>query len=102
MISLHLPTPPAEPEWKERNKQYDLKEMYDFISCRTIQIIRLNGLVIDTPNGDTLESPFMILDEEGKLTGKEINPVATQLMAACGFDDFAVGNVIICDTGLVN
>ena len=102
MNTLHLPTPPSEHIWIERDNQYNLQEMYDFISCRTIEIIRLNGLVIDAPNGEQLESPLMILDEEGKLTGKEINPIATHLMRACGFNDFAVGNVIVCDGGLIN
>jgi hypothetical protein len=102
MHSLHLATQSAEPEWIERNNQYNLQEMYDFISCRTIEIIRLHGLVIDTPDGGHIESPLMVLDEEGKLTGKEINPIATSLMRACGFNDFAVGNVIVCDGGLIN
>ena len=44
-------------------------------------------------------SKAMVLDEEGKLKGYDVNPVATQIArdnTYLGDYDFIVGNVMIC------
>lgn len=49
-------------------------------------------------------SQIMIIDDEGKLKGKEINPVATQLARTSQSimpNDCIVGDVVVCETEMV-
>ena len=67
-----------------------------------IEVIELRGVALTANDGSLIEDPLMILDEEGKLTGREINPMATNLFRIAGINDTAVGTVVICDKGLLN
>ena len=60
-------------------------EAYDLIGARMIQIC------------ETHDGRLLLVDEEGKLTGKPINVAATALYAY-GAVDPIVGDAIVCDT----
>jgi hypothetical protein len=67
---------------------YSLEEMRDLIGCKWIQII------------NTHDGRSMVIDEEGKLTGKEINMTATGLYQYGKYDP-VVGNVLVCGSDRV-
>lgn len=46
----------------------------------------------------TKDGKIMIVNEEGKLHGLELNPKATELL---GFPDIIVGDVLVCDDDMV-
>jgi len=71
------------------NKEFTLDELYDLIGCSMVQMIYL-------PSGKT-----MWLDEEGKLSGKEINMEAT-MKSGLYPHDVIVGNVLILDEGEIS
>ena len=60
-------------------------EAYDLIGARMIQIC------------ETHDGRLLLVDEEGKLTGKRVNVAATALYVY-GADDPIVGDAIVCDT----
>ena len=67
------------------SKSYDFNAMKDTIGCQYGEIVYLSKQVI------------MVLDEEGKLTGKQINRYATALFQErFGHIDPIVGDVVIC------
>jgi len=61
---------------------FSLKELQDGINCDTIHIVQ--GRVTDM---------LLVIDDEGKLQGKPINPIATLLYQP--EYDFIVGDVIV-------
>lgn len=57
---------------------FSLEELYGYINCELIEVVYLSDNI-------------MIIDEEGKLRGKEINGQATLLYQR----DYIVGDVVI-------
>ena len=45
-----------------------------------------------------LGSTYMVLNEEGKLIGLEINSIATSIFEQYGYNDHIVGDVLICSS----
>ena len=69
------------------DKTYDFKAMKDKIGCQYGELVYLSKEVI------------MVLDEEGKLTDKEINLFATALFQErFRINDAIMGDVVICHT----
>ena len=69
------------------DKTYDFKAMKDKIGCQFGELVYLSNEVI------------MVLDEEGKLTDKEINLFATALyQEKFRVNDAIMGDVVICHT----
>lgn len=48
-----------------------------------------------------LNGKIMALDEEGKLKGKPVNDDATMIFMQAGFYDTIVGDVLVCDSEMV-
>jgi len=70
-----------------KDKTYDFKALKDTIGCQYGELVYLSKEVI------------MVLDEEGKLTNKEINLFATALYQERFWgNDFIAGDVVICHT----
>ena len=70
-------------------KHYTLEEMKKAIGGGYIQIVQ------------TKDRRLMVLDEEGKLKGLPVNPVATGLYVY-GAQDPIVGDVLVCDEGMID
>ena len=69
------------------DKTYDFKALKDTIGCQYGELVYLSNEVI------------MVLDEEGKLTDKEINLFATALFQErFRINDAIMGDVVICHT----
>lgn len=62
---------------------FQLEEMQGIVGGY-IEVLTLNG------------AELMIVNEEGKLDGLAENDAATRIVRANGYDDFIVGNVLIC------
>ena len=77
------PYPPAN------GKQYTLEELQKAIGGGYIEIVR------------TRDNRLMVIDEEGKLKGFPVNPVATA-MYRYGPEDPIVGDVLVCDPGTID
>lgn len=70
-----------------KNNVYDFKKLKDDIGCQFGEIVKLSDEVI------------MVLDEEGKLTNKEINLFATALyQERFKIIDSIIGDVVVCHT----
>jgi hypothetical protein len=61
---------------------FSLKELYSLLNCSLVELVNVNRDYI------------MIVDEEGRLTGKPINEKASDLVK--DRYDFIVGDVIVC------
>jgi Domain of unknown function (DUF3846) len=72
----------------ENGTDFQLEEMYSLLECEMIEIVYPR----DYP------WKILIIDEEGKLTGKQVNIPATQIF---GYDDVIVGSAILCDSEMV-
>ena len=70
-------------------KLFTLEEMQKAIGGGYIQIVH------------TKDGQLMVLDEEGKLKGFPVNPVATDLYVY-GDQDPIVGDVLVCDQGTID
>lgn len=69
------------------DKTYDFKQLKDKIGCQYGELVYLSNEVI------------MVIDEEGKLTNKEINLFATALFQErFRIIDSIMGDVVICHT----
>lgn len=44
---------------------------------------------------------IMVVNEEGKIYGLDINSAATELLVQNGGRDIVVGNVLVCDSNMV-
>ena len=82
-------------------KSFHLEQLYKLLECDMVELQMLGEGV--HPAG-----PQMIMDEEGKLTGKETNEKATKLWAKThdltvgqlmAHGDHIVGKVLICSRG---
>ncbi len=47
------------------------------------------------------DNEIMVINEEGKLDGLDYNSKATEEVQKCGWADFIVGDVLVCDTQMV-
>jgi len=71
-------------------RDFKLVELYTHTQSTTVQMI-------DMPDGRV-----MWMDEEGKLTGKEPNPVATALVAKWLLPgDYIAGHALVCTKRMV-
>tara|TARA_B100000579_G_scaffold436842_1_gene464100 strand:- start:1823 stop:2134 length:312 start_codon:yes stop_codon:yes gene_type:complete len=102
MIAYVFPTNQEVPVKDiSRDEPFSLSELQELVGGY-IQVIGLKSLNfsyrdihIDHKN------LIMILNEEGKIRGLQPNMAGTVIMRANGFDDFAVGDVIVCDSRLL-
>ena len=58
----------------------------------------VGGYIEIVPAG---EGKIMVLDDEGKLKGKQVNDAATMIFMKAGFYDTIVGDVLVCDDEMV-
>lgn len=75
---------PANPR-----KGFSLEELYKLVGCEYIECAHFGP-----------EGKFFVLDEEGKLNGKPVNPAATRIYAQY-HPDIIVGNALLCEKGEV-
>lgn len=72
----------------ENGRDFKLEELYKLLDCEMIEIIHLGG---------HFDGQIMIIDEEGKLTGKQRNRVATDIfMVDRTWSDTIVGKALVC------
>ena len=71
-------------------KGWTLDELYGHLACDMVEVVYPNRI---SPAIGFLKSPILICDEEGQLTGKEINPFASMLAGQP-----IVGDVILCES----
>lgn len=65
---------------------YSLEELQEIVGGY-IEVLPLN------------EDEIMVLNEEGKILGLDLNDNATELISEAGmWDDFIVGDVLVCKT----
>ena len=74
----------------KNGKDFTLEELYTLIGCDMIEVVY--------PEWDS--DCIFVIDEEGKLNGKDINYPAT-LMWGYGGADVLVGDVIYCKSEMV-
>lgn len=74
---------------ESEDSEFSLKEFHEKIDCDYIENVRICNPEIVNP----LEGLFMVIDEEGKLTGKEVNFLASVLYGSP--NDVIMGNVVI-------
>lgn len=68
-------------------KKFTFKELYAIIGCELVEFAYPPGR----------KGPFLVVDEEGWLAGKQFNPVATGIYGHPG--DYIVGNALLCNPG---
>jgi hypothetical protein len=78
-----------EPYPSADGRKYTLEELKKAIGGGYIQIVQ------------TRDNRLMVIDEEGKLKGFPVNPVATALYRY-GAQDPIVGDVLVCDNGTID
>ena len=71
-------------------KDFQLQELYDLVECEMIEIVRRIGR--------HSSRSVIVIDEEGKLTGKPLNQNATNV-AKIDHRDCIVGNALVCEDG---
>lgn len=69
------------------NKNYSLKEMKDIV-----------GGYIEILHDLTTNQNVMVVNEEGKLEGLAFNKEGTRILRSWGYDDFVVGDVLLCSS----
>jgi hypothetical protein len=70
--------------------QFTLEELCSLTGSEYIEVVRLPG------------GRYMVCDEEGKLRGRPVNSVATTEAGTALFaDDHIVGDVLVCDSGMI-
>ena len=70
---------------------FTLEELRRLVGCKYIEVAHLR----------THDGAFLVVDEEGKLYGKELNHEATFLYRAFHPNDYIVGNALLCKPGEV-
>lgn len=82
---------------ESEDSEFSLKEFHEKIDCDYIENVRIcNPEIVNPLEGlivNPLEGLFMVIDEEGKLTGKEVNFLASVLYGSP--NDVIMGNVVI-------
>lgn len=75
-------------------KEFKLTELYALLHCEMIQILDLKDY--DDISHEK-RAPVMIIDENGKLDGSQLNPDASILMLGrLASDDYIVGAALVC------
>lgn len=74
----------------KNGKDFTLEELQALIGCDWIEIVRMPGS----------DGSFMVVDEEGKLNGKELNEKATKMYGRMPYD-YIVGDALLCKRGEV-
>lgn len=69
-------------------KTFSLRELQDIVGG-FIEVLHLTDEV------------FMVVDEEGKLKGNFVNMEATKMVRKCGYDDYIVGDVLVCRSDMI-
>lgn len=86
-----IKTDGSEMEVKPKNgRDFTLEELRTVIGCSWVEIVRLH-------DGS---GSFFVVDEEGKLNGKDYNEKAT-VMYGCMPFDYIVGDALLCKKGEV-
>jgi hypothetical protein len=75
----------------ENGRDFTLDELRRLVGCEYIEVAHLGAQ----------GGAFFVLDEEGKLTGKDYNAEATAMYQANHPWDYIVGNALLCDPGEV-
>ena len=72
----------------ENGTNFKLKELYEMLDCKTIEIVGLSSCQI------------MVIDEEGKMNDSPYNDMATHYFRKAHPEtrDFIVGNALVCST----
>ena len=85
----------------ERDEPFTLEEMQSLVGgyVEIVTIPRLN-MAYGEINIDAKDL-IMLVNEEGKLRNLQPNMAGTMILRANGVHDYAVGNVVICDSRLV-
>ena len=73
----------------KNGKDFKLDELRELIGCEYIEIVRV----------PLTHGKILIVDEEGKLNGKEFNERATVIYG--NILDYIVGDALMCDRGEV-
>ena len=71
-------------------KGFTLEELRALIGCEYIEVAHFGH-----------DGQFFVVDEEGKLLDKPINEEATRIYRQAGYDDYIVGNALLCEKGEV-
>lgn len=69
-------------------RRFTLEELYKLINCDTVERVFIRGT-----------EAIMIIDENGKLRGRDINPKATRIFHSCGrmnIWDWIAGDALVC------
>ena len=74
---------------ESEDEEFTLEEFHEKIDCEFIENVRICNPEVADPR----ERLFMVIDEEGKLTGKNANFIASILYGA--FDDVIMGTVVL-------
>jgi len=82
---LYYPDGRSEQVKPQNREDFNLKEL-QFILGGYIEVLLLKG------------DRYMIVNEEGKLNGLEINPEATKIVLENGYLDTIAGNALVCPT----
>lgn len=72
-------------EPKNPKEGFSLEELYEIIETDMVEVISIS------------KDSIMIMDEEGKLKGKDVNEEATLLAGVLPYDRI-VGTVVVCKT----
>ena len=87
--ALHIKAIPQviKEVFPKNGKDFSLEELKQYIGGGYIEIVRCKG------------GQIMVIDEEGKLKGLPINPVATMIYG--NPNDIIVGDVLLCPDKMV-
>ena len=75
----------------KNGEEFVLKEVYELLQCSLVEVVYLGGGYI------------MIIDEEGKFSGKAVNEKATRKAIAANAifpGDYIVGDAVFCESSL--
>lgn len=73
----------------KNGKDFSIKELYQLLGCDTVEVVYPAYSI----------NCIFIIDEEGKLRGKDINYTATMMWGY--MHDHLVGDVIFCPTSML-
>ena len=90
MAKLYRTDGTAQDITPKNGKDFQLKELYEALGCELVEAIRI-----------PTAGKIVIIDEEGKLNGKDINGDMTYYLryhSVIASWDFIVGDAIMCDS----
>jgi len=90
-------------DYKERGHSFPVelvnpKDGKEFSSEEMKEIVKSGGNNSGYIEIKRLGSAYMVLNEEGKLVGLEMNSIATSIFEQYGYNDYIVGDVLICNS----